>query len=142
MERRILLIPFKAYFSEEKRDKQMPEKLMAESPAILQWMIDGARRYFAEGLNVPEEVKSASRKYFEEMDTVKEWADTCLRKVAIGFTSSSDLKAHYDEWQDGDEMSGTEFKKHMERLGYAYQRTKKARGFKNVKIRGDFDPDD
>lgn len=132
MERRILLIPFNAYFSEDKRDKDMPEKLMAEAPQILQWLIDGAVRYFTEGLVVPEKVKSESSKYFAEMDTVKAWSDTCLTAQKGGFLSSKDLLEHYQEWSEDTNMSPTEFKKHMGRLGFEHKRTKSARGFINV----------
>jgi putative DNA primase/helicase len=139
MERRILLIPFNAYFSEEQRDKEMPAKLMAEAPAILNWLIEGAGRYFNEGLNIPNQVKSESQKYFEEMDTVKQWADTCLRKLPSNFTPGKELLEHYADWAEDTTMSAREFKKHMLRLGFKWKRTTRARGFNGVKIMGEFD---
>jgi putative DNA primase/helicase len=139
MERRILLIPFNAYFSEDRRDRDMPAKLMAEAPQILQWIIEGAVQYFSDGLGVPQKVSTESSRYFEEMDTVKAWADTCLIKRQGSFTSGKDLLEHYGRWSDDTAMSATEFKKHMLRLGFKYDRKTKARGFTGVKIATEFD---
>ena len=132
MERRILLIPFNAYFSEEKRDKEMPAKLIKEAPQIMQWLMDGARRYFEEGLVIPEQVKSNSARYFEEMDTVKSWAEICLTEQKDGFLSSTELLEHYQKWGEDEQMSAREFKKHMIRLGYKWKRGRQARGFEGV----------
>ena len=139
MERRILLIPLNAYFSEAKRDRDMHTKLMGEAPQILQWLIDGAMRYFKEGLLVPEAVKSESQKYFVEMDTVKAWAETCLKREDGSFLPSKELLDHYASWGEDAQMSAREFKKHLTRLGFDWKRTKQARGFTGVKFSSEFD---
>jgi putative DNA primase/helicase len=114
---------------------------MGEAPQILQWLIDGAVRYFEEGLIVPGKVKSESKRYFDEMDTVKAWADTCLRKVPGGFVPSRDLHEHYANWGEDTIMTATEFKKHLLRLGFTWKRTRKARGVAGVRIKDEFDPE-
>lgn len=41
MWRRVHLIPYKVQFKGEKADRQLPEKLLAEAPGILAWMVQG-----------------------------------------------------------------------------------------------------
>ena len=41
--RRLLLVPFAAYFAESKQDKNLAEKLKAEAPGIINWAIEGAK---------------------------------------------------------------------------------------------------
>lgn len=61
-------------------DLDLPQKLRAESPAILRWVIEGAVRWYAEGLNPPATMVEGLRSYFEEEDTfagfLAEWCMT------------------------------------------------------------------
>ena len=58
MERRIRLIPFLRTFKGRAIDKQLPQKLWQEREAILRWLVQGAERWYAEGLGPqPELVK-------------------------------------------------------------------------------------
>ena len=41
--RRLLLVPFTAYFSEDRQDKNLAEKLKAEASGIINWAIEGAK---------------------------------------------------------------------------------------------------
>lgn len=73
MRRRLHLIPFNASFPQGKRDPDLPEKLRAEWPGILQWAIEGCLDYQAAGLNPPEIVVAATSKYFEGQDVFADW---------------------------------------------------------------------
>jgi putative DNA primase/helicase len=76
--RRLHLVPFKLVVPKEERDLHLAEKLKAESPAILRWMIDGCLEWQAEGLNPPPTVREATDAYFENEDALGEWiAETC-----------------------------------------------------------------
>ena len=48
---RFNLIPFTVEIPEDERDKDLPEKLRKEWPAILRWMIDGCIAWQRDGLN-------------------------------------------------------------------------------------------
>jgi hypothetical protein len=65
MRRRFHLIPLTVTIPPEERDPRLAEKLKAEWPGILQWMIEGAQRWYAEGLNKPQAVETATREYLE-----------------------------------------------------------------------------
>jgi putative DNA primase/helicase len=53
----------------EERDTELGEKLKAEQPAILQWMIDGCLAWQKQGLAPPEAVTAATAAYLEAQDT-------------------------------------------------------------------------
>jgi putative DNA primase/helicase len=66
--RRVLLVPFTETIPPEARDKQLVAKLIAEAPGILNWLVEGAKWYLAEGLAVPEAVRMATGDYRDESD--------------------------------------------------------------------------
>ena len=57
--RRFNLVPFTVKIPEDERDERLTEKLRAEWPGILQWMIDGCLDWQADGLRPPEAVREA-----------------------------------------------------------------------------------
>lgn len=71
--RRIVLIPFNVTIQKEDRDPDLPSKLVAELPGILNWAIEGARAWQAQGLNLPEKVRQAGSAYREDMDVLGDW---------------------------------------------------------------------
>ena len=66
--RRIKLVPFTNRIPEKKQDKHLEEKLKAEASGILNWLLEGVRRWRKEGLKAPEVVLSATNEYRGEMD--------------------------------------------------------------------------
>ena len=56
-------------------DKQLEEKLRAESPAILAWMIAGCRDWLENGLARPQSVIAATETYFSEQDVIGQWLE-------------------------------------------------------------------
>jgi putative DNA primase/helicase len=75
--RRFNLIPFTVTIPANERDKDLGDKLKAEWPGILQWMIDGCLAWQREGLNPPEAVTAATSAYLEAQDSVAAWLDEC-----------------------------------------------------------------
>ena len=53
MLRRIRLIPFTHTFKGGEIDRELPDKLWQEQEGILRWLVEGARRWYAEGLGEP-----------------------------------------------------------------------------------------
>ena len=73
MRRRFRLIPFNN--KPAKVDYQLEEKLKAEWPGILRWMIDGCIQWQMDGLAAPEAIKTATDRYFEDQDVLKQWLE-------------------------------------------------------------------
>lgn len=97
--RRMRAIPFKARFSEENKDVALPEKLKAELPQILNWLIEGCMMYQAEGLkDLPAAISGAMDDYKNEMDKVKEFLeneDLSVDAKSNEYQSLSELYAMY-----------------------------------------------
>jgi P4 family phage/plasmid primase-like protien len=73
--RRFHLVPFTVTIA--KPDKNLPDKLRAEWPGILAWMIDGCVAWQRDGLNPPAVVCEATKAYLGEEDTIAQWMDEC-----------------------------------------------------------------
>jgi putative DNA primase/helicase len=66
--RRIHLIPFNVQIPKPEQDRDLPEKLKAELPGILNWALEGCQMWQLYGLEPPAEVQAATQDYREEMD--------------------------------------------------------------------------
>src|SRR5262249_54056800 len=71
--RRFLLLPFSVTVPEADRDPDLPEKLKAEWPGILTWMITGCLDWQEHGLGPPAAVLEATRTYLEAEDAFQLW---------------------------------------------------------------------
>ena len=80
--RRFLLVPFTVCIPEEERDKHFAEKLKAEGPAILRWMVDGCLEWQCDGLMVPDKVRVATDEYLADQDVIAQWLDECTEADA------------------------------------------------------------
>ncbi len=77
MRRRMHLIPFET--KPAKKDMDLPDKLKEEYPAILAWIVEGAKMWLAEGLNPPPAVLRATEEYLEGEDALGRWiAERCV----------------------------------------------------------------
>ena len=74
--RRFNIVPL--LYRPERVDRQLEKKLMAEAPAILRWLIDGALDWQRHGLIRPAVVTAATGVYFEEQNLFDDWlAESC-----------------------------------------------------------------
>jgi putative DNA primase/helicase len=87
--RRLALWPFCVRFwdsdkgeqgpPELKADKDLPNKLQAERPGILAWLVAGCLEWQRDGLGMPEKVKTATAEYRDAQDVLGAFlADCCL----------------------------------------------------------------
>jgi len=99
--RRIRLIPFTVYIPPAKRDRQLKKKLLAESSGILNWMIDGCRKWKAEGLGEPHKVEEAIESYRDSEDLLGEYFEASCRMSPKEWATTADLyRAFTDWWRD------------------------------------------
>ena len=94
MRRRIHIVPFT--FTPPVKDGALGEKLKAEYPAILRWMIEGCKMWQSEGLEAPECVLIQTEEYFHEEDIYGQWLEECCEVKANEEMTSS---AAYRSWQ-------------------------------------------
>jgi putative DNA primase/helicase len=110
--RRLHLVPFTAVIPGSEKDPMLSEKLKAEAPGILQWMIDGCIEWARDGLLPPSVVKQSTDEYLGSEDSLQQWMDECCDLERGGFSSS---KALFFSWTKWCELSG-EYVGTMKRL--------------------------
>jgi putative DNA primase/helicase len=106
--RRPRLIPFAVIFPDDRQDKQLGEKLKAETKGILRWMVDGCMDWQRTGLETPEVVLAATKEYRTEQDRLAAFlADSCL--VGPDYRAKvGELYAAYKAWcERNGEQQGT-----------------------------------
>jgi hypothetical protein len=98
MWRRLRLVPWDVTIPSEERDEHLADKLAAEAPGILRWLVEGARIYLADGLSAPEAVRAATDGYRASEDTVGQFLADVVTFTPDGQVSSSALIEAHDVW--------------------------------------------
>lgn len=93
MRRRFNIIPFA--HKPANPDRELEDKLAAEHPQILQWMITGCRDWLANGLLRPPVVESANTDYFSGQDILGQWIDEYCQREAETRTLK---RSAFDSW--------------------------------------------
>jgi phage/plasmid-associated DNA primase len=158
--RRLRLVPFPYRYSgigdEERpgdrdKDLQLRERVRRgneQRQAVLAWIIDGARQWYADGIGHDPDVAAVTRQWKTSEDTIGAFMGDHLTPVIDGEVTATRLYDRYKTWcadQGHRPMSNTMFgrrlcehptaiahrvtKRHT-RLGYVYER---------VRLRGDLD---
>ncbi|WP_157784049.1 phage/plasmid primase, P4 family [Bradyrhizobium yuanmingense] len=95
---RLLLVPFNVTIPKEERDTKLADKLKAEASGILNWMLDGLRSWLDNGLTEPEEVTTATAKYFATSDVLGRFLENCTVREPGHRVQSSVLHQLYEAW--------------------------------------------
>jgi len=96
--RRIRLIPFTVTIPEHERDPRLTQKLTDELPGILTWGVRGCLAWREQGLGVPDEVRSATDAYRDEMDVYGGFLDESCVVGAEQTVTAKELYAAYTGW--------------------------------------------
>jgi putative DNA primase/helicase len=110
--RRVNLAPF--VNKPERPDLTLKDRLKAERPAILRWMIDGCLAWQQFGLKPPPVVQEATAEYFAAQDYFGQWLEECCIidptlniKPAIALKSFQDwCKLNGEEVTDNRSLRG------------------------------------
>ena len=135
--RRFNLIPFTVTIPPDERDEALPEKLRAESPGIMQWMIDGCVDWQERRLAPPEVVTTATTAYLEAEDALAAWAEEVGCRDPNAWEKSSDLFASWGAWANkAGEYVGPmkRFLSVFESKGFTYERRKDGRGYRGLRL--------
>lgn len=96
--RRIALIPFTVVIPESEQDKELSSKLEEEYPGIMNWAMSGFLEWQKEGLAFPDEVKSATMEYRNELDSIHNFMEECIQKDLSSEIRAKDLFESYRSW--------------------------------------------
>lgn len=144
--RRICLIPFMVTIPDEEQDRDLPAKLLAEGPGILNWCLEGLRRYQEVGLVEPDQVTEAVTEYRNEMDRLRDFLEEKCTEKPFAEVKSSALRRAYEEWcqVNGETCLGArEFQNRLKNRGLSPRKgTGGERWWKGIGLRVEATDDD
>ncbi len=98
--RRIAPVHFSVHVPEADRDRDLPERLRAEAPGILNWAIDGLSAWMRSGLAPPDEVRDAKNSYRASEDLVGRFLfEKCTIDPKLEVKASA-IYAAFSSWCD------------------------------------------
>ncbi|WP_291856620.1 phage/plasmid primase, P4 family [Bradyrhizobium sp.] len=137
--RRFLIVPFDK--RPERPDRELERKLMAEAPAIMQWMVEGCLDWQRRGLLKPDSVVAATKDYFSDQDLFVHWLDEdcdCEKGNNNKSETSSELFKSWKEFAlTAGHPPGTRqsFNDKMDQEGFKFYRSAKKREFFGIRLK-------
>jgi putative DNA primase/helicase len=138
--RRLLIVHWGVTIPEGERTApgELAAQFDAERAGILNWLIDGALLYLANGLTpyIPKGVTDFTDEYREERDPVGSFASSCLVSAEGYRLNASDLWKAYNDWCEANGIKAwnqTSFGNRLKALGYAKERGRLVQ-YVNVKL--------
>ncbi|KFE40764.1 phage/plasmid primase, P4 family [Staphylococcus agnetis] len=116
--RRFVIIPFAKQIPLHEVDRELPQKLKEELPAIIKWCVDGYLEWQRIGLSEPEIVREQRDEYRAEMDSTELFIRDVCETGETKFIRTSQLFKAYDTWaRDNHQyrMSNKKFRTEMEK---------------------------
>jgi putative DNA primase/helicase len=140
--RRFHLVPFTITVPPEERDDRLGEKLAAEQPGILRWMIEGCAEWQRVGLSPPPAVLSATADYLEAEDAIGAWIEIAGDRDANAFETTGALFASWrkhaaagGEWVGSMRKFSQRLEDRASAIGLSKARDKEGRrGFRGLRL--------
>ena len=98
--RRLHLIPFGVVIPPAERDRDLPDKLKVEWPAILAWAVDGCQAWQRFGLMPPARVLDATAEYLTAEDAIGLWLAECCTIGPQHAATTAGLFASWRAWAE------------------------------------------
>ena len=139
MFRRIRVIPFDAQFKGDNLIKDLQEELSQPEhlKALLAWMVEGAKKWYAEGLPQSAAVEKATNLYRQDSDILEQFvADMCIVGDEKKF-QVSDLYKHFQEWATNNgfrPMNNREIRGLLTKKGFSQTKSGSSRFWKGLEL--------
>lgn len=100
--RRMRLIPFKYTIADSEVDEELEDKLVKELPGIVNWMLTGAKKWYADNkkIETPECVVTDTKEYLLEQDIIGMFMRECLEKKAEECCPASIVFRSFQAWAE------------------------------------------
>jgi putative DNA primase/helicase len=135
--RRFNLVPFSVTIPEADRDPDLSEKLKAEWPGILAWIIGGCREWQEIGLQAPEIVTKATAEYLDQQDSLTAWI---TEDCQTGSEYSCGAMALFKSWSGWAQATGvypgnrTTFLDNLRARGFSSEHTRTGTTFSGIRV--------
>jgi putative DNA primase/helicase len=100
---------------------------LAEGEGILAWLVEGAKRWYAEGLPKPKVISDATNAWQRDLDRLSAYMDEYTERAtdAEAYVLNKELYRAYKSWCEGNGerfLSQPRFTGQMEAMGYRKDR--------------------
>ncbi len=142
---RIRLVPFQYRFTDDevRPAREVVDPIVQEEGAgILAWMVEGARRWYEEGLKPPKEVRDATNEYRAEQDALGGFILECCVVRSYEAAYSKELYQAYEKYcaETGEKpISQKAFSIRLMERGFQKTRTKAGSVWNGIRVRRDSD---
>jgi putative DNA primase/helicase len=108
--RRLSILNFSAYFSEEQRDKDLKQKLQEELPGIFLWALEGLKRLRENNYNfsICDSMQNILRQYEREQNPILEFCEECIEHTGDD-SHREDNKVIYTAFREWAANNGLRF---------------------------------
>ena len=145
--RRFNIVPFDR--TPASPDPQLDEKLRAEAPGILRWLIDGCMDWQeANQLVRPPSVLEATKDYFAAQDILGQWLEEECDVDPSNNYKKTPISALFASWSNYAKRAGndpgtkTSLNDELKQHGLTTYRTKAERGFEGIRLTPQLTPRD
>jgi putative DNA primase/helicase len=136
---RVHLIPFEVIIPKHEQDRDLPAKLLAEAEGIIGWAVEGARRWFTEGLGRPLEVIEAGKLWRAESDALSDFVSEMCEMDPDGQVGVTPLWEAYERWAaenaDRKPLERSQFNKALADRGCKKGRDMVGRFWRGIRLR-------
>lgn len=136
--RRIQRIPFTVTIPEVEQDRDLPTKLKAERPGILNWCLSGCAAWQTQGLDTPTTVTLATSEYRADMDIIGSFLETACVSDASGTCPKKHFYEAYTAWalESGEEVMSQRIVSHrLTERGIGSDRTNSVHYWKGIRLK-------
>lgn len=124
-------MPFNVTFAKDKRDPRLLDKLKAETPHILAWMIEGCLAWQERGLaDTPACIRVATDQYRADQDLTGQWLDECTTADGRAEAGTDAIYASYKAWSESNGLrpaSNVALGRRLSERGFTQCRNRKGR---------------
>lgn len=120
------------------RNIRLKDELREEKSGILNWMLEGAKRYFADGLVIPDKMQQATAAAQAETDSIRPFVEERLQTCPGGKEPAGEVYNQYRVWclMNGHHaVDAGSFKGHLQReLEFVQKRSAGGNVWVDVKL--------
>lgn len=134
---RIHLVPFVFRVPDDRIDKTIRDRLLAEAEGILQWAVAGCLAWQQIGLAPPANVREATDEYRLDEDVLRLFLEDCCVEQPLVSCTAVELYAAYTTWAEGhgeETLSQTKFGRRLRERGFRQTRTNSQRGWTGLRL--------
>ena len=136
--RRIRIVPFEYTVPKDKLNKNLLNELKQSRKSVLNWLVNGAIKYYNDGLGSCEAVTKATKKYRKSQDTLGSFIDACIKEAEGSEIRARALYEAYVSYCNDNflnAMSETKFGKVFAALGFKRGKDKISRKYLDIKLK-------